>query len=190
MYSAPCTYCTWHPGTRSGGGGVLRSRRTVPFPYMKRGNIQLGPIHPFQTHPPSHEAARRCNSDYSHCVLVCSVHFPKYKPSLSPSSPFRIRCGARTELDPEFLVSSRPTRCPGPCTAWLALAWLGSVIHPGQINPNQTSPAAAGQDQRSHAGLALTAPCVDLDRAAVKQGRSVCWRTSWRTFFRSFRDVL
>lgn len=156
---------------------------------MKRGNVELGPIHPFQTYPPSHEAARRCNSDYSHCVLVCSVHFPKYKPSLSllPLSAFGVEPEQNWTLN---LGVFSADALPWALHSWLALACLGSVIHPGQINPNQTSPAAAGQDQRSHAGLALTAPCVDLDRAAVKQGRSVCWRTSWRTFFRSFRDLL
>lgn len=32
--------------------GICSSRRTVSSPYMKRGNVQLGPIHSFQTHKP------------------------------------------------------------------------------------------------------------------------------------------
>lgn len=63
--------------------------------------------------------------------------------------------------------SSRPTRCPGPCTA--------SGAEPNQSKSNQTKPppVARSDSARCRPFFALTVaplPCVDLDRAAMKQG--------------------
>lgn len=67
----------------------------------------------------------------------------------------------RTELDPEFWEPSRPTRCPGPCTALgcPCLPWLAHDQSSTQAKSTQIKPAQQPQGKiRSDAGLALTAP--------------------------------